>query len=153
MIKKEKIVALANGFLEGTDRFVVEVNTNAENRILVFIDSDSGVFIEHCIALSKYIESQLDRETEDFELNVSSSGVGQPFTMLRQYQKYIGKAVQIKLTDGTQMKGLLKSATEAQIEIFDQAKNKNKKSKKIEPGELFTLPMDSIVEAKGIVTF
>ncbi|MFA5417150.1 MAG: ribosome assembly cofactor RimP [Bacteroidales bacterium] len=153
MIKKEKIVALANGFLEGSDRFVVEVNTNAENRILVFIDSDSGVFIEHCIALSKYIESQLDRETEDFELNVSSSGVGQPFTMLRQYQKYIGKAVQIKLTDGTQIKGLLKSATEAQIEIFDQAKNKNKKSKKIEPGELILLPMDSIVEAKGIVTF
>ncbi|OFY52074.1 MAG: hypothetical protein A2W85_11635 [Bacteroidetes bacterium GWF2_41_31] len=153
MIKKETIVELASGFLAGTDRFVVEVNTNAENRILVFIDSDSGVLIEHCIALSKYIESKLDREIEDYELNVSSSGVGQPFTLLRQYQKYVGKAIQIKLSDGTQLKGLLKSATETQIEFFDQAKNKNKKSKKIEPGELITFPMTSIIEAKGIVTF
>ena len=108
MIKKETIVELASGFLEGTGRFVVEVNSNAENRILVFIDSDSSVLIEHCIALSKYIESKLDREIEDYELNVSSSGVGQPFTLLRQYQKYVGKAIQIKLNDGTQMKGLLK---------------------------------------------
>lgn len=153
MIKKETIVNLANGFLEGTDRFVVEVNTNTDNRILVFIDSDTGVAIENCIELSRFIENQLDREKEDFELNVSSSGVGQPFTLLRQYQKYIGKAVQIKLSDGTQLKGFLQSANETQIEFLDQAKNKNKKSKKIEPGELIILPMASIIEAKGIVTF
>lgn len=153
MIKKEKIFALAQQFLEGTDRFVVEVNTNAENRILVFVDSDTFVTIEHCIALSRFIENSLDREAEDFELNVSSSGVGQPFVSLRQYQKYVGKAIQIKLEDGAPKKGILKSVSADQVEFFEQAKNKNKKSKKIEPGELFVLPMTSIVEAKGIVTF
>ncbi len=153
MIKKEKILALSQEFLNGTDRFVVEVNTNAENRILVFVDSDTFVTIDHCIALSRFIENSLDRETEDFELNVSSSGVGQPFVSLRQYQKYVGKAIQIKLEDGTQKKGILKSVSESQMEFFEQAKNKNKKSKKIEPGELFVVPMSSIIEAKGIVTF
>ncbi len=153
MIKKEKILALASEFLEGTDRFVVEVNTNAENRILVFIDSDTSVTIDHCIDLSRHIEKNLDREAEDFELNVSSSGVGQPFTMLRQYQKYVGKAIQVKLEDGSQKKGILQSVSETQIAFFEQAKNKNKKSKKIEAGELITFPMSAVLETKGIVTF
>ncbi len=153
MIKKEKIAELANQFLEGTDRFLVEVNTNAENRILVFIDSDTSVTIDHCIALSRHIESHFDREAEDFELNVSSSGVGQPFTQLRQFRKYEGLAVQIKLNDGRQIKGILKSADESRIELFEEAKNKNKKSKRIMPGDLIILPMDTVSETKGIVNF
>ena len=153
MIKKEKILELADQFLKETDRFVVEINANAENRILVFIDSDTSVTIDHCIALSRHIEGNLDRESEDFELNVSSSGVGQPFTQLRQYKKYEGLAVQVKLRDGTQIKGILKVATETQIELFEQAKNKNKKSKRIEPGELISIPWENVSEAKGIVNF
>ena len=130
MIKKNYIIELAEQHLDGTDRFVVDVNINTDNRVLVFIDSDTSVTIEHCIALSRHIEGTLDRDEEDFELNVSSSGIGQPFTVLRQYHKYVGKAIQVKLEDGTQKKGILASVTETQLAFFEQAKNKNKKSKK-----------------------
>ena len=153
MIKKERVVELVDGFLEGTDRFLVEVNTNAENRILVFIDSDTSVTIDHCIALSRHIESQLDREAEDFELNVSASGIGQPFTQLRQFRKYEGLAVQVKLNDGRQIRGTLKSADGSHIELYEEARSKNKKSKRILPGDLIILPMETVTETKGIVNF
>ena len=64
--------------LSGTDRFLVDLTIKSGNRILVFIDSDTSVLIEHCISLSKFIESHLDRDIEDFELNVSSSGLDHP---------------------------------------------------------------------------
>jgi ribosome maturation factor RimP len=107
MISEQLIKDLTNTHLEGSDRFAVSVAVRSDNRIRIFIDSDTQVFIEHCIELSKFIESQLDRETEDFELNVSSSGLDQPYKLSRQYIKNIGREVSVLQKDNSKIEGTL----------------------------------------------
>ena len=112
MILKEDIVKLAEEHLVGTDQFIVKLSIGSDNKINIFIDGDSGVTIDDCVGLSRYIEHQLDRELEDFELNVSSAGIDHPFVHLRQYLKYIDSPVEVFLNDGTKKLGILKSADE-----------------------------------------
>lgn len=112
MISEQLIKDLTSQHLEGTDRFAVSVAVRPDNRIRIFIDSDSRVLIEHCIELSKFIESQLDREAEDFELNVSSSGLDQPYKLSRQYIKNVGREVSVLQKDNTKIEGTLISADE-----------------------------------------
>ena len=110
MISEQLIKDLTTQHLEGSDRFIVSVAVRSDNRIRIFIDSDTHVLIEHCIELSKFIESQLDRETEDFELNVSSSGLDQPYKLSRQYIKNIGREVAVLLKDNNKIEGALIAA-------------------------------------------
>jgi ribosome maturation factor RimP len=112
MISEQLIKDLTAQHLEGTDRFAVSVAVRSDNRIRIFIDSDTHVLIEHCIELSKFIESQLDRDTEDFELNVSSSGLDQPYKLSRQYIKNAGREVSVLLKDNNKIEGTLLSADE-----------------------------------------
>ena len=115
MISEQLIKDLTYSHLEGTDRFAVSVAVRSDNRIRIFIDSDTHVLIEHCIELSKYIESQLNRDIEDFELNVSSSGLDQPYKLARQYKKNVGREVSVMLKDNSKVEGTM---TEADDEGF-----------------------------------
>jgi len=117
MISEKFIRDLANSHLEGTDRFVVSVAVKPDNRIRIFIDSDTFVLIEHCIVLSKFIESNLDRGVEDFELNVSSSGLDQPYKLPRQYEKNIGREVSVLLKDNKKLEGTLVAADTESFDI------------------------------------
>ena len=110
--------------LSGTDRFLVELVIKPGNRILVFIDSDTSVLIEHCISLSKFIESHIDRDIEDFELNVSSAGLDQPYKLVRQYVKNIGRDVLVSLNDGRRIEGSLIAAGDDGIEVLETIKEK-----------------------------
>jgi len=112
MISEQLIKDLTTQHLAGSDRFAVSVAVRSDNRIRIFIDSDTHVLIEHCIELSKFIESQLDREIEDFELNVSSSGLDQPYKLSRQYIKNIGREVAVLQKDNTKIEGTLLAADE-----------------------------------------
>ena len=112
MISEQFIKDLTIQCLEGTDRFAVSVAVRSDNRIRIFIDSDSCVLIEHCIELSKFIESNLNRDQEDFELNVSSSGLDQPYKLSRQYIKNIGREVSVLQKDNSKIEGTLISADE-----------------------------------------
>lgn len=153
MIKKEKIEQMATGFLQETDRFVVKVSVGKDNRINVYIDGDTGVTIGHCVQLSRHIENTLDRDAEDFELNVSSSGIGEPFMMLRQYEINLGKPVEVLLNDGTKKRGILASADDNRI-ILKEAETRNKKkSKKMIVGEPLSIDMEEIKQTKSIVVF
>ena len=78
--------------------------------IVVEIDNDEGVDIDECVKISKHIEESLDREVEDFELEVGSAGLTSPFKILRQYQKNIGNPVEVLSRKGEKMSGTLKSA-------------------------------------------
>ena len=153
MTKKEYISRLADECLSGSDRFVVGINISIENRIMVFIDGDNGVTISDCVELSRYIENTLDREKEDFELNVSSSGVDQPFVFLRQYINNINNKVQVLTVDGKIITGILKNANKDEIELLEEIKLKNKKIKKTKTGEVITIPMSNINTTKRKVTF
>ena len=112
MISEQLIKDLTVQHLAGTDCFVVSVAVRSDNRIRIFIDSDTHVSIEHCIVLSKFIESQLDREIEDFEINVSSSGLDQPYKLSRQYIKNIGREISVLLKDNSKIEGILLTADE-----------------------------------------
>jgi ribosome maturation factor RimP len=127
MISKERIVDLAQSFLEGSTNYLIDVRVSSTNKILVFIENDVNVSIQDCIQLSKHIEHSLDREMEDFELEVSSPGIDQPFRNMRQYKKYCGKEVDVLLKNGEKMKGLLSKVEETSIEIEPSSSKKSVK--------------------------
>ena len=117
MIEKIKILELVNNALEGTDKFLVSLKITPDNRIYVDIDGDNGVTIDDCIALSRAIESQLDRDEEDFALDVSSAGADQPLKLTRQYLKNIGRDVEAVTFDGEKLEGELVAADDEQFTI------------------------------------
>jgi len=155
MIQKQDIIALAEECLEGSDRFVVDVLIKPDNLILVFIDADSAVTIDHCVALSRYIEKHFDREEEDFELRVSSSGLDQPIKMLRQFKKAVGRSVVVKFKqeDKNSLMGELMEADEAGIQIQEITIKKLNKIKKEIKGEILTIPFSEIEEVKEVIDF
>jgi ribosome maturation factor RimP len=110
MIDKNLVKNIAEKFLGTTTSYLVDVIINPGNIIVVEIDNDTGVCIDDCIRLSKFIESQLDRDVEDYELEVGSTGISQPFKTVRQYQKNITHEVEILTTDGRKLYGTLKDA-------------------------------------------
>ncbi len=153
MIIKEQISKLANECLSGSDKFVVGINISTENKITVFIDGDNGVTISNCVQLSRFIENTIDRNKEDFELNVSSAGVDQPFVLLRQYINNLNNKVQVITTDGKKTTGVLIKINDGEIELLEEIKSKNKKIKKTKTGEVITIPMSDIKSTKRKVTF
>ena len=129
MINEQNIQNLINEKLSETDVFLVECRVKTGNKIRVFIDSERGVTIEDCIALSRHIEGNLDREKEDFALDVSSAGLDLPLRMPRQFKKNIGRAVHVILNDGTEIKGEMTEATDDCFQALPEIK-KGKKTKK-----------------------
>ncbi|MCK9617686.1 MAG: ribosome assembly cofactor RimP [Lentimicrobiaceae bacterium] len=126
MVDKNYIQQLVDTFLEDTNLFCVHISITPDNTISVFIDGDQGVTIDDCIKISKHIENHFDREVEDFSLNVSSSGLENPFVNLRQYRKNIGKHIEIQLINGEKITGLLTFADADVIEIILPKTKKNK---------------------------
>jgi ribosome maturation factor RimP len=143
-----EITKLVNEHLAGTDKFLVEIFIKPVNRIYVFIDGDQGVKISDCVALSRHIESQYDRETVDFELNVSSSGADQPIKQPRQYLKNIGRSLHVKLSEENVITGKLEETDEKGITLITEGDKK----KKISP-ETLKLTFEEIVESKVIISF
>lgn len=112
MIEKEFIKNIVDTALTDTSMFLVDVSINPGNVIIVEVDDDEGVSIDDCVKLSKTIESNLDREAEDFELEVGSAGLTSPLKIPRQYKKYEGSEVEVLLTKGLKLKGTLASSDE-----------------------------------------
>lgn len=148
MIRESQIRKLAEEHLAGTDRFIVEVIVKPGNRILVFIDSDTSVLIDHCASLSRYIESHLDRDAEDFELNVSSSGIDHPYTLVRQYIKNTGREVTVTLPDEQKITGTLVAADQKGFDILEK-----KKEKKIITEIPHHFAYSEIKETKEVIKF
>ena len=111
MIEKSEIIRLIEEKLENTANYLVDVIIKSDN-IIVEIDNDKGVCINDCENLSRYLEERLDLSAKNFELEVGSAGITSPFKVLRQYQKNIGNEVEVLLTAGVKLTGVLKSADE-----------------------------------------
>jgi ribosome maturation factor RimP len=129
MIEVEKIRELANEKVGLGSNFIVDVSVKSGNKITILLDNDNGISISDCVEMNRYIETKLDREVEDFELNVMSPGLSEPFKILRQYQKNIGKEVSIVTKEGEKFNGKLVSVTEEEIEL-EYKKRESKKGKK-----------------------
>ncbi|MPL88125.1 Ribosome maturation factor RimP [bioreactor metagenome] len=148
MIDKEKVQSIVNQELEGTDLFLVDLKIGKDNKISVFIDGDNGVTIQNCIDLSRKIESNFDREVEDFELSVFSSGVGEPLKLNRQYKKNIGRNIEVITNEeGGKIVGELLMVDEEKIVVKVQPK------KKKDPIVEKEILIDNIKESKIIILF
>jgi len=154
LITKAQIQKLVEEKIAEMDYFIVTINVSASNNIRVEIDGDHGVKITDCVAISRHIESKLDREEEDFELVVSSAGMDQPFKILRQYQRYYGRMVEVKVKGGDKVKGKLLGANDERIELEVSEKKKIEgKKKKALVTEERIIPMDQVNETKVVISF
>ena len=113
MIEKNTVLNVVNEWLAGKDYFLVDLSVSDDDRIVVVIDHADGVWIEDCADLSRYIETRINREEEDYELEVGSAGLGQPFRVRRQYEIHIGKPVETQTTDGNKYRGILNAVDES----------------------------------------
>lgn len=130
MIDKNEIIRFVEEKLSESANYLVDVVIKPGNLIIVEIDNDEAVNIDDCVELSRYLESKLDRDAEDFELEVGSAGITSPFKVLRQYRKYTGKEVEILLKSGMKFTGILKSADENGIVVTIEKKIKPEGAKR-----------------------
>ena len=154
MIEKSTVSQIVNDWLEGKEYFVVDVNVSPDDKILVEIDHAEGVWIEDCVELSRYIESKLNREEEDYELEVGSAGIGQPFKVLQQYYIHLGCDVEVLTKGGIKYTGVLKDVNEERFVVTVQKKVKEagEKSPKLVDEDLcFTY--DEIKYTKYLISF
>ena len=122
MIDTKKITEAAERHLEGTDMFVVECTSTPGNEIELTIDSDTSVGIDACVALSRAVEADLDRDAEDFSLTVASAGIGSELRTLRQYRKLVGRPVEVLLTNGVKILAHLNEATDEGVTLSYEEK-------------------------------
>ena len=129
MIDKNVIKTAVNEWLAKGDYYLVDVEMTDDDRIVIEIDHADGVWIEDCADLSRHIESRLSRDEEDYELEVGSAGLGQPFRVHRQYEIHVGQEVETQLHDGHKFHGTLLSVSDEgfQMGIVKKVKEEGKK--------------------------
>ena len=154
MIEKSIVKELVEEWLKDKDYFLVSIEISKDNKIVVEIDHADGVWIEDCVELSRYIEEHLDRDKEDFELEVGSAGLGQPFKVLQQYLNYIGKEVEVLDADGKKTKGILKTVDGNEFTVTTQQKVKLEGKKRPELIDVDkNFQMDKVKYTKYIISF
>ena len=154
MIEKSIVKELVEEWLKDKDYFLVSIEISKDNKIVVEIDHADGVWIEDCVELSRYIEEHLDRDKEDFELEVGSAGLGQPFKVLQQYLNYIGKEVEVLNADGKKTKGILKSVDGNEFTVTTRQKVKLEGKKRPELIDVDkNFQMDKVKYTKYIISF
>ena len=132
----------------------MDVTVQPGNTIVVEIDNREGVDIDRCVELSRFIESKLDRDTEDFELEVGSAGLTSPFKVLGQYRKNIGNEVEVLTKGGVKLSGVLKDAGEERFTVTITKKVKPENAKrKIEVEEDLTFAYDEVKYTKYLIRF
>src|SRR5690606_20864628 len=129
MTDKNRIIQLVNEKLD-EGMFLVDVQVNASNIIRVFIDSFEGITIDQCVTVSRHIEQDLDRDNDDFELQVSSPGLTEPLKVKEQYLKNIGRKIEVELVEGKGITGELKEITSDFIVVETSAREKVEGHKK-----------------------
>ena len=154
MIDKNAVEKLVDEWLQNKDYFLVGVEISSDDKIVVEIDHADGVWIEDCVELSKYIESHLSRDEEDYELEVGSAGLGQPFKVPQQYINFIGKEVEVLDADGVKVKGQLKSVdgNEFVVTVREKLKVEGKKRPVLQDVD-HAYRMDEVKYTKYLISF
>ncbi len=116
MLEEKVKDLLEKALKERSDLFLIDLSILDDNQIRVVIDGDKGVLVEDCIFISRAIEHNLDREEEDFSLEVTSAGASTPLQHVRQYKKNIGRYLQVK-TSSEEFEGKLIQADQEGITI------------------------------------
>jgi len=154
MINKETIQTLTEEWLKGNDYFLVDINFSADDRIVIEIDHADGVWIEDCAVLSRFLQERLGDELGDYELEVGSAGLGQPFKVAQQYVNHIGDTVEVLDLEGKKLQGTLKSVDGNQFTIQTQEKQKQEgKKRPVLVDVEKTFQMDGVKYAKYLLAF
>ncbi len=130
MIDRQQVIDLTNEWLSDKEYFLVDVAISKDDKITVEIDHADGVWIEDCAELSRHIENGLSRETDDYELEVGSAGLGQPFKVLQQYKNHVGLEVEVLTKEGKKLKGILKEAAQDEFVLTVSKKEKKEGAKR-----------------------
>jgi len=153
MLREKVENLLQEAFEENNSLFLIDLNVDSANHITVVIDGDNGVSVNDCIEVSRKIEHNLDREEEDFSLDVTSAGVSTPLSMPRQYRKNIGRKLAVTTSEG-KYEGQLESVDENSIKLEWKAREPKPVGKgKVTVTKEVVLPFEEIKEAKVIITF
>lgn len=152
-VQIEQIEQMLAAVMEGMDHlFLVEIKIKPTNNIKVFIDGDEGVSIDKCVKINRQLYKRIEEAAiwpeGDFSLEVSSPGIGEPLKLTRQYNKNVGRTVEVVKLDETKLVGKLLSADDAAITV-EETKGKNKKKEVI----VHTIPFDQIKTTTVQVTF
>ena len=154
MIEKAVVTQLVEAHLLAYNPYLVDVTIKPGNYIVVEIDSDDSVSIDDCVALSQYIEAHLDRDVEDYELEVGSAGITSPFKVLRQYQKNIGNEVEMLLKSGSKKVGVLTAVDLSGATISVEKKVKPEGAKRpVMVTEEEKYPFEEIKYTKYLIRF
>lgn len=155
MTFKDKVNSVVASVLEEReDLFLIELKIDDANKINIVLDGDNGVNLQDCIAINRAVEANLDREEQDFSLEVASAGVSRPLQMPRQYVKNIGRKLAVKIIQGELIEAEIIAANESEITLRWMAREQKKVGKGKETVEkLVTLPYSDIKEAKVIISF
>ena len=154
MINKETVRQLVEEWLEKGDYFLVDIIFGADDRIVVEIDHADGVWIEDCAELSRFLQERLGDELGDYELEVGSAGIGQPFKVAQQYVCHIGDAVEVLDAEGHKLQGTLKAVDGRQFTVTVQQKQLLEGKKRpvlVDVDKLFS--MDEVKYAKYLLAF
>ena len=154
MIDKQIVKSYVEEWLQDKEYFLVDVEISSDNKIVVEIDHADGVWIEDCVELSRFIEDHLDREQEDYELEVGSAGLGQPFKVEQQYKNFVGKEVEVLDGDGKKMKGILKSVdgNDFVVTVREKVKEEGKKRPVLTDVDK-SFQMDQVKYTKYLISF
>ncbi|MFK8102193.1 MAG: ribosome assembly cofactor RimP [Saprospiraceae bacterium] len=157
MIEEKIINLLEEKFQEENfqDCFVVDVNLNVNNKLEVFVDADSGITFEKCRKLSRYLEEFIDEEQwlgEKYTLEVSSPGISRPLKFIRQYQKNIGRKVEVFLEDGSKKTAQFVAMEGNNIILEEKVRIKEGKKKRTEIVRT-TIPFETINKTVVKISF
>ena len=154
MINKEIIQTLTEEWLQGNDYFLVDIIFGTDDRIVIEIDHADGVWIEDCAALSRFLQEKLGDELGEYELEVGSAGLGQPFKVAQQYQNHIGDTLEVLGADGKKVQGVLKSVEGRDFTLTVREKQKQEgKKRPILVDVDKTYSMDHVKYAKYLLEF
>lgn len=154
MLKDTVNDLLQKALKEREDLFLIDFEVHSNNDIKVVIDGDNGVTVDDCIAISRAIEHNLDREEQDFSLEVTSSGATTPLSHKRQYKKNIGRTLDIKTKDSKHYQAELIGQDEQGITVAWKTREPKPVGKgKITVKKEANIKYDDIVEAKVVIKF
>ena len=154
MIDKNIVKGIVDEWLNDKEYFLVDVDVTTDDRIVVEIDHKDGVWIEDCAELSRYIEEKLNRDEEDYELEVGSAGLGQPFKVPQQYINCIGEEVEVLKADGKKLTGILKAveAPAFTVTVKEKVKVEGQKRPQLQDRDV-ELNMNEVKYTKYILHF
>jgi ribosome maturation factor RimP len=151
MLTAEIIRGLIESDLSGKGFFLVEILVKPSGKIMVFADSITGITLDDCVSITQLIESKIDRDMEDFELEVSSPGLDNPLKLPVQYQKNAGRFIRVVKTDGETTEGRIREADDEKIVLETVVKKKTMKKKAENQSQFIEIAYIAVKTAKLLI--